>query len=304
MIITEKKSKLVSFVIYTAFAVILIADHQTVLAAVREGLVMCARCIVPSLFMMSVVCCVLISSPHADNLFTRAIARAFGFGKTGGACVFFALIAGFPSGALGAHTLYENKIIEKNDCERLVYFTNNAGLAFIIGTVGTLMGDRRFAVVLWISQTLASLTLANLFRSKSTQNAPSQTLVSEQITLVEAIKKSASAMIVVCAFVCFFTALRLVLTDILGNFIHSEAQMGFVISFMEIGNAVNFASGLSSHAKALCSFAVGFGGLSAILQSVAVCPCVKISRYVGARILMGVSCAGYTYLISCLLSLG
>ncbi len=298
MIITEKKSKLLLFLIYAVSAAILLIDYPTVLLGIREGLAMCARHIVPSLFMLSVVSGILISSPYSENFFTSVLSRAFGLGKKCGTVVFFALIAGFPSGALGAYELYEKGIISQKDCEKIVYFTNNAGLAFIIGTVGTLMGDHRFATVLWISQTLASLTLVNLFRSKNTKKEIKKTVLREQITLVEAIKKSASAMIVVCAFVCFFTALRLVLTDILGNFIHSEAQMGFVISFMEIGNAVNLASGLSSHSKAICSFAVGFGGLSAILQSVAVCPCVKTSRYVLSRIMMGVLCTGYAFLIS------
>ena len=298
MIITEKKSKLIAFMVYAVFAVILVMDHQMVLSGVREGLFMCARYIVPSLFMMSVVCCILISSPYSENLFTNAMSRAFGLGEKCGSLVFFGLISGFPSGALCAWEKYEKGAVSLADCEKTVYFTNNAGLAFIVGTVGALMGDHKFAVVLWISQTLASLTLANLFRSKKAVGAHEKILIGQQITLVEAIKKSATAMMTVCAFVCFFTAIRLILTDFWGNFIRNEAHLGFIISFIEIGNAVNYAAKLTSHAKALCSFAVGFGGLSAILQSVAVCPCVKISKYVVSRIMMGILCTGYTFFIS------
>lgn len=298
MIITQKKSKLLLFLIYAVSAAILLIDYPTVLLGIREGLAMCARHIVPSLFMLSVVSGILISSPYSENFFTSVLSRAFGLGKKCGTVVFFALIAGFPSGALGASELYEKGIISQKDCEKIVYFTNNAGLAFIIGTVGTLMGDHRFATVLWISQTLASLTLVNLFRSKNTKKEIKKTVLREQITLVEAIKKSASAMLTVCAFVCFFTALRLVLTDLLENFVRNAAHLGFIISFIEIGNAVSYAAMLTSHAKALCSFAVGFGGLSAILQSVAVCPCVKISKYVVSRIMMGILCTGYTFFIS------
>ena len=304
MIITQKKSKLLSFLIYAISAAILLVDYPTVLLGIREGLAMCARHIVPSLFMLSVVSGVLISSPYSENLFTSVLSIVFGLGKKCGTVVFFALIAGFPGGAIGASELYEKGLIDRWDCEKIVYFTNNAGLAFIIGTVGTLMGDHRFAIVLWISQTMASLTLTNIFRSKDRKNSDEKIMLRDQITLVEAIKKSASAMVVVCAFVCFFTAVRMLAIDLLEKYVRNSLLLGFIISFLEIGNAVKYASELTYNAKALCAFATGFGGLSAIMQSVAVCPCVKISRYVGARILMGVSCAGYTYLISCLLSFG
>lgn len=298
MIITEKKSKLISFLIYALSAVILIIDHKIVLAGIREGLAVCARYIVPSLFMLCVVCTVLISSPYADNLFTGVLSRVFGLGQKSGVSVFFGLIAGFPSGAMGACELYENGLISKRDCEKIVYFTNNAGLAFIIGTVGALMRDHRFAVILWIAQTLASLTLTNLFRGKEREVFVAKTLRRDQISLVDAVKKGAVSMLTVCAFVCFFTAVRLLIVNILENYIKNAVGLGFIISFLEIGNAVGYASTLSRHANILCSFSVGFGGLSAILQSVAVCPCVRISRYVIARILMGVLCVGYTLLIS------
>lgn len=298
MIITEKKSKLVSYIIYVISALILIIDHKTVLAGVSQGLYMCARYIIPSLFMMCIVSSVLISSPYSENLFTSALSGLFGFEKNLGVCVFFGLIAGFPSGAIGAFALYENRTICQRDCERAVYFTNNAGLAFIIGTVGTLMGSIKYAVILWLSQTLASLTLSNVFKTKNARAMPPKTPAQAQIGLVEAVKKGAATMLTVCAFVCFFTSVRLLVEDALKSCIDSKLMLSFTVSFLEIGNAVFSASDLPKYSEILCSFSVGFGGLSAILQSVAVCPCVKISRYFAARIMMGFLCVGYTYIIS------
>ena len=115
---------------------------------------------------------------------------------------------------------------------------------------------------------------------------------------MDAVKKAAAAMITVCAFVCFFTALRILVLNSLARFVDNELILAFASSFLEIGNAVFVSSKLSKFSKILCCFAVGFGGFSAILQSVAVCPCVKIIRYLTARILMGILCTAYVSLIS------
>lgn len=277
--------------------IILLIDYQIVLQGIREGLLTCAKIVVPSLFMTCVFSCVLMSSPYSENLLTNSLAYVFGFNRRAGVCVFFGLWAGFPSAAAGAYELYNNGYVTQKECEKSVYFTNNAGLAFILGTVGTLMGDMKYALVLWGAQTLSSLTLANVFRSQIIYTEESNTFLKEQKSLVEAVKKGAGAMITVCAFVCFFTASRLLVEDILRKYIQNEMFFSFISSFLEIGNAVTCASRLSRFSKILCSFSVGFGGICAILQSVAVCPCVKISKYIAARVAMGLLCVGYVWLI-------
>lgn len=75
------------------------------------------------------------------------------------------LISGYPVGAKIAANLREKNICSKEECERLLSFTNNSGPLFIIGTVGiTMFGSTEIGLLLFITHLLASLTVGVLFR--------------------------------------------------------------------------------------------------------------------------------------------
>ena len=75
------------------------------------------------------------------------------------------LISGYPVGAKVAANLRDKDICSKEECERLLSFTNNSGPLFIIGTVGiTMFGSTEIGILLFITHLLASLTVGILFR--------------------------------------------------------------------------------------------------------------------------------------------
>ena len=83
-----------------------------------------------------------------------------------GAFVFImGIISGYPMGAKLATNFRKNNICSKEECERLLSFTNNSGPLFIIGTVGILMyGNTAIGVLLFITHILACITVGFIFR--------------------------------------------------------------------------------------------------------------------------------------------
>lgn len=78
-------------------------------------------------------------------------------------------------GAKIAVNMRNSNICSKDDCERLLAFTNNSGPLFIIGTVGiSLFGSSTIGVLLLITHILSALTVGIIFKfwnyKKSTHN--------------------------------------------------------------------------------------------------------------------------------------
>jgi len=75
------------------------------------------------------------------------------------------IISGYPVGAKIVANFRENNICSKEECERLLAFTNNSGPLFIIGTVGiSLIGDTSIGIILLLIHILASITVGIIFR--------------------------------------------------------------------------------------------------------------------------------------------
>lgn len=75
------------------------------------------------------------------------------------------IISGYPIGAKIVTNFRENGMCSKEECERLLAFTNNSGPLFIIGTVGiSMFYNSLIGVLLFITHLLACLTVGFLFR--------------------------------------------------------------------------------------------------------------------------------------------
>ena len=81
------------------------------------------------------------------------------------------IISGYPIGAKIAVNLRNTNTCSKEECERLLSFTNNSGPLFIIGTVGiTMFGNIEIGLLLFTTHILASLTVGFLFRFWKNKN--------------------------------------------------------------------------------------------------------------------------------------
>ena len=109
--------------------------------AVRRGLTLCARSVIPALFPYFVVSGLFISLGFADGVGRRLeplTRRLFGVGGAGASAFFLGLLGGYPVGGRTVGQLYRAGRLSKNEAERLLAFCNNAGPSFILGVVGDL----------------------------------------------------------------------------------------------------------------------------------------------------------------------
>lgn len=150
-------------ILFCLFTLCLVLFSRTNLSAAKNGLILWATAVVPSLFPFFVATEMLSYTNVVSYLgkWLTPIMRPL-FGVPGEAAFAFmmGLISGYPVGAKIVSNFVEQGICTKEEAERMLAFTNNSGPLFIIGTVGiTLFGNTTIGVLLLITHILACISV-------------------------------------------------------------------------------------------------------------------------------------------------
>lgn len=237
--------------------------------AVRDALALCAQSVIPALFPFFVVSSLFIDLGCAAVL-GRSLApimrRLFGVSGAGGTAFLLGIIGGYPVGGRTAGELYRSGQCEREECERLLAFCNNAGPSFILGIAGLgCFGSVRVGAWLYLIHVGAAVMVGLLFRSTSRQmGQPKKTETPRWAdALIQAVRGGAMSMVNICAFVVFF----LVILRLFSRF--TGIQHGAILGIVEMTNGIlrlaNDRRGFIWAAGLL-----GWGGLSVHCQTAAV----------------------------------
>ena len=154
--------------IFLIFAICLLLFSTNNLPAIKKGLSLWANSVVPSLFPFFVATELLMNTNFVNilgRLLNNIMKPLFNVRGEGAFAFIMGLISGYPVGAKIACNFRENNICSKEECERLLSFTNNSGPLFIVGTVGiSMFGNSIIGLLLLITHVLASITVGIIFR--------------------------------------------------------------------------------------------------------------------------------------------
>lgn len=241
------------------------------------------------------------------------------------------IISGYPMGAKIACNFRQNNICSKEECERLLSFTNNSGPLFIIGTVGILsFKNTSIGILLFVAHLLACISVGFIFRywKKNKQTFQKASFSSFQQAkktasfsnlgeiLAESITSSISTILLIGGFVVIFSSIISILkaSGILNGFafflspiftfLHIDTSFiqGLLTGFLEITNGINLISSIACKKLSIniifTAFLLGFGGISILLQvwSIVSKTDLSIKPYVLGKLLHGILAAFYTYL--------
>lgn len=154
--------------IFLSFTFCLLIFSNNNLPAIKSGLSLWANSVVPSLFPFFVATELLMHTNIISQLgtfFNSFMKPFFNIRGEGAFALIMGIISGYPIGAKIASSFRKNNICSKEECERLLSFTNNSGPLFIIGTVGILMfKNTSVGILLFITHILACITVGIIFR--------------------------------------------------------------------------------------------------------------------------------------------
>lgn len=320
--------------LFLGFTFCLLLFSKSNLPAVKSGLQLWATSVVPSLFPFFVATELLMHTNLVSllgNLLNPLMKPIFNVRGEGSFAFIMGIISGYPVGAKIASNFRQNNICSKEECERLLSFTNNSGPLFIIGTVGILMfGNTTIGILLFITHLLACITVGALFRywkkgkntflttSSNFINSPKKSATFSNLgeILAESITSSISTILLIGGFVVIFSSIISIFkaSGLLNSFIillspifeclnvDTAFIQGILTGILEITNGINTISSITckkiSWNIIFASFLLGFGGISILLQvwSITAKTDLSIKPYLYGKLLHGLLSAFYSYL--------
>lgn len=287
-----KKGILISFAGIFLFAVLFIYTDEFV-SGIITGLSNCSRAVIPSLFPFMVAASLTGSGdiPEKIKKFLNPI-TIFLFGLPS-ECLFAVIIGqlgGYLAGAKSAQTLYSSGRLTESQASKLLLFSINAGLGFIVNAVGSVMlRSRESGRILFISLTVSSLILGVFARrlpcTESERNQINTVNAPLSESIVKSVTSAAESTLYACGFVTVFSGIGAVVNSL----IYNETVKIFISCLLEITNGCFLAAGNTS--LPVIAAACAFGGICVQLQVFAIAKDIKISlpRFYGFRIMHAAS---------------
>ena len=321
--------------IFCLFTICLVIFSKSNLTAAKNGLVLWANNVVPSLLPFFIAT-ELLGYTNVVNklgkLLNPIMRPIFNVPGVGSYALLMGIISGYPTGAKIVCNLKEQGLLTDVESERLLAFTNNSGPLFILGTVGvSLFGNTLIGFLLLLTHILACISVGILFRFwKKNKNSNFSNLkinINNNKQLVnfsnlgevlgKSITSSISTIVMIGGFVVLFSVVLSILKnsniiELLAHIIFPFFRLfgiqdfNFCTSF--ISGILELTNGVMSISTILCknisiniiltSFLLGFAGISILLQvySIIAKSDISIKPYIVGKLLHGLFAALYTFL--------
>jgi len=321
--------------IFCIFTCCLLIFSRQNLNAAKSGILLWADSVLPALLPFFIATELLSYTniiPLIGKLLNKIMRPLFNVPGEGAFAFIMGIISGYPVGAKIVTKFRNDNICTKEEGERLLAFTNNSGPLFIVGTVGiSLFGDTKIGILLLFTHILACITVGIIFRfwknNKkvfSRSELTSSEFIPKEVTfsnlgeiLKLAIMNSINTVVMIGGFVVLFSVIVSILKNT-GTLHIISITLTPIFSFLNI--PLNFSSGIITgiveltnglkdicqiHVKelntsiTLCSFLLGFGGISVLLQvfSIISKSDVSIKPYFIGKLLHGTFSALYTFIL-------
>ena len=274
----------------------LILDAKTAAIGAQEGITLCLKTVIPSIFpfivLSSVICSCLLGSNIA---LLQPITKLCGIPKGAESLFILGCLGGYPVGAKCVSDAYQKGCINKDAAGRMLAFCNNAGPAFIFGMAGQLFARRIIPWLIWLIQILSAIMVGIVIPKK--QSSEVQIVNGEPITLVQALGQSIKIMGNICAWIVIFRVLIALLTNwfLVGI---PELPQAVIIGTLELANGFVFLQQIGSEPLRflLCNTILSFGGLCVTMQTAAVSSELDIQQYFPGKALQAVFSIGLSLL--------
>ena len=294
-IITYKNSKnitykkVISLIVFFTILFLILIFSDTVHSSVKLSIDVLFSSLIPSLLPFLILSEFAVNTDILNitaNLFESIVTKVFKTSKNSSIAIIIGYLCGFPSGSKTVNTLYENKLITKNEACILLSFVNNNNPAFIISAIGiSVFGSIRVGMLLLISHFFASLLIGIVysryylshniiheFKQISNKNNK-DTKILENLSIIETIRNcilnALKTLATIFGFVMIFNLL-FDLLNLLFKKLNFSSNFIYVISaIIEITRGSHNLIKLSYNMNTIIcleSFLLGFSGICIILQ--------------------------------------
>jgi len=255
----------------------LILDSRTALMGAQAGVELCLKTVVPSLFPFFVLSGLVVGSWGADFKMPRCLSGILpGMADRMPTLVLPAFLGGYPVGAQAVCQSWRSGNLTKEDAQRLLAFSNNAGPAFLFGMVGRMFPEPWMVWLLWAVHVLGALFAAHCL------SAPSQAKSTQTIPQAagDPVRESVKTMGVVCGWIVLFRTL-IAFLDRWALWVVPPAVRVLLVGLLELSNGCLELANISNIAVRflVCSCLLASGGLCVTLQTTSVTRGLSLRYY-------------------------
>lgn len=275
---------------------VLIFDSRAALNGAREGIDLCIRTLIPSLFPFFVLSTLLTGSMIGQPIgILRPVCELCGIPEGAESLLAVGLLGGYPVGAQNIAQAYRTGNISKSDAERMLAFCNNAGPAFIFGILGQMFSKPYIPWLLWGIHAVSALLVGILL---SKVRGISASLSVRVVSVSDALESSVRVMALVCGWVILFRMILTILEQWILWMAPDTIQI-VIAGIMELSNGCVQLSIVQPEGLRflLASVMLSAGGLCVTMQTVSVVRGLSLKVYFRGKIMQSV----FSFLLSSLL---
>lgn len=274
-----KKQSLLPGILAAVGMLVLILDSERALSAAAEGLDLCIRTVIPSLFPFFLLSGILVREWTGRNLsLLRPVGRLLGMPEGSEALLITGFLGGYPVGAKAVADAWRSGNLTQKDANRLLTFCSNAGPAFLFGIAAPMFTNPAAGWILWGIQILSAIMTGLFFWDIPSPARAMQPAA--KTSLSEALNNALSVTAQVCGWVILFR--------ILTNFalrwflwLFPDWMAIAFTGFLELTNGCLSLSAVDSEQTRflLCSAMLSWGGLCVGMQTASVAKGLELTDY-------------------------
>ena len=258
-------------VIYAAAALAmatLILNSRQTLAAASQGLELCIRTAIPSLFPFFVLSGILV--PGISTIKIPTLGRILHLPAGWESVFLLSCVGGYPIGAQCITQGYKAGHITGPQASRMLGFCNNCGPSFLFGVAALFFPHPGYAACIWFSCIASAVVTGHLWPCVESNSTITPQLM--PVSLPQAVKQAIRSMANVCAWII----LGKILVDFIDQMILCRLQAEWTVilgGILELTNgclSLGMIGPISIRLLA-ASFLCSFGGLCVAMQVNAIC---------------------------------
>ena len=286
-----KKGNLLTLLFASVGMLVLIFDGKTAVAGIQNGIEICLRTLIPSLFPFFVISGLITSSVAGQPFpLLRPLGRICRIPEGSESLLAVGTLGGYPVGAKNISDAVSRKQLSKTDAQRMAVFCNCAGPSFLFGILGPLFPDTWWVWALWLIQILSAILTGILLPGRRGKSVNCQG--QDPASLSEILNRSMKSMAAVCGWVTLFRMVLEFLDRWFLWLLPISAQV-LLTGLLELSNGCISLSRIQSPALRffLASVMLSLGGLCVLMQTKCVFRELDLKRYLWGKLIQsGICC--------------
>ena len=306
------KKKLLTNLFIFILMIFLVINSRIVITSVSTSINIFLEKILPSLFIYIFITEILINSGAIYELsigISKVLSKLFKIPENTTSTVIIGFLMGYPNSAKYILKLYNDGKITNTTATKLVSFTSNANMAYIVGTIGiTMFHNISYGVILVTSHFLSSIIIGVFIKVPNSSIIIHQTKIKENsfkkiYSYFDVLTISILGTLKTLGIILSFTVIFSLIPVILLNYINLPDYLSAIITgIFEISNGISQISILNisiNYRLTIISFIVSFSSLMVLMQiySFVYKANVKFKDLIKYKLLQGIISSIITYIL-------